>query len=115
MQAQVIPQLTLPCQVVSVYDGDTLAVDVTFRMNVRLLDCWAPEITGEERPQGLKSKERLTQLALGKKGTLTVPFGGNDLGDSFTFGRTLARLVIDGQDVSQQMVLDGFATLTKQK
>ena len=39
-----------------IHDGDTIKVKVTKEYSVRLIDCWAPEITGKEKDQGLKSK-----------------------------------------------------------
>ena len=54
-----------PCEVIDVYDGDTLTlqVDLGFRtfskVKVRLLDIDTPEITGEERPEGLKATEHV--------------------------------------------------------
>ena len=33
----------LPAKVVSVQDGDTITVEFSFRANIRLKDCWAPE------------------------------------------------------------------------
>lgn len=103
------PSLTLPCRVISIHDGDTCTVEVITRLNVRLLDCWAPEVTGDERPEGLKSKRRLEELAADKQGLLTIPLH-DTVGKSFTFGRVLARLSVDGRDVSQAMVGEGFAT-----
>lgn len=50
------------CKVVDVYDGDTLTlqVDLGFRVmheiKVRLLDIDTPEVTGQERPEGLEAK-----------------------------------------------------------
>lgn len=108
------PQFVMPARIVSVHDGDTVTAEITVRLNVRLIDCWAPEVTGKEKPEGLKSKARLTELASGKNGTLTIPIG-DDLGDSFTFGRVLARLNVDGKDISEIMVEEKFATKVKAK
>lgn len=103
------PQLVLPCRVVSVHDGDTLTAEVTLRANIRLLDCWAPELRDVG---GVESRAKLTELASGKTGLLTIPLG-NDVGDSLTFSRVLGRIEIDGRDVSKQMVESGRATKTK--
>jgi len=103
------PHIVLPCKVVHVHDGDTLTAEVTLRANVRLLDCWAPEL---REAGGAESRAKLTELASGKTGLLIIPLG-NDLGDSLTFGRVLGRIEIDGRDVSQQMVESGHATRTK--
>lgn len=109
------PQLVIPVSVVSVGDGDTVTVDITIRANVRLLDCWAPETNKpNEKVRGLKSKARLESLARGKKALLTVPLGDN-LGRSLSLGRVLGKLSIDGKDISEQMVKEGYATKTKPK
>jgi len=60
--------------VVSIYDGDTVTLDVDLGLGVwskgqkcRLLGIDTPELRGEERPEGLKSKQRLCELILGKQ------------------------------------------------
>mgnify|MGYP001590396595 CR=1 FL=1 len=108
------PQLVLPASVVSIHDGDTCTVDVVLRMNLRLLDCWAPEVTGKQKPEGLRSKKRLEELALGKEGMLIVPLFP-DLGKATSMSRILGRLNIDGNDISETMVREKFATKTKVK
>ena len=45
-QTDPVPQLSVPCEVTDIYDGDTLWVMVRVPIKVRLLDCWAPEIKG---------------------------------------------------------------------
>lgn len=52
-----------------VYDGDTVTLDIDVgfdvwikNQRVRLLYINAPEIRGEERPEGLISKQRLLEL-----------------------------------------------------
>jgi len=110
------PQLNLPCKVLSVHDGDTLTASVTIYMKVRLIDCWAPEINKPlQRRKGLKSKAKLQELALGKYGMLTIPLFPDDFGDATSLSRINARLIIDGKDISAQMVESGHATKEKQK
>lgn len=109
------PQLTVPAKVLRVTDGDTCLVEVTMRMNVRLIGAWAPETNKpEEKARGLKSKAKLESLVAGKTGLLTVPLGDN-IGKSISLGRVLGKLSIDGKDVSAEMVRSGFATKTKEK
>ena len=56
------------CDVVRVIDGDTVVLDihlgfhVTVRESCRLRGIDAPEIRGEERPEGLESKQFLEWL-----------------------------------------------------
>jgi len=106
------PQVVLPCKIVSVYDGDTPTVTVTFRMSIRLLDCWCPEIKGANREAGLKAKKKLEELALDKNGLVTIPLG-KSLGDSLTLDRILAKVTVDGTDVGGELVRLGYATKTK--
>lgn len=57
-----------------VYDGDTLTVDIDLgfhaglsSIKVRLYGLDAPEVRGEERPQGLLSRDAVRAKVLGKK------------------------------------------------
>ena len=108
-------------KVVSVYDGDTLTVEVTRRMRVRLLDCWCPEVRTrdkEEKKRGLAAKAHLAELLPeGSEVVLQIP-SGTDLGKSFTFGRVLGNVWANADaasSVSEQMVESGHATATKQR
>ena len=101
--------MTLPGMVESVHDGDTATVEVTFRMSVRLLDCWAPELSDHG---GQEARDALAKFATGKRCQLVVPLG-TVLGDSFSFGRVLGRVSIDGEDASDWMVRQGHATRRK--
>ena len=105
----------------SVYDGDTLTVEVTRRMRVRLLDCWCPEIRTRdkaEKQRGFAAKAHLAELLPeGSEVVLQIP-SGTDLGKSFTFGRVLGNVWAkeDAESsVSEQMVESGHATATKQR
>jgi len=100
------------------YDGDTATVTLELQCKIRMLDCWAPEVQGSERPLGLKSKEHIQKLVpKGSKVRLFIPTTGR-LQDSLTFGRALGSMWIENDDgtftnVSDQMVKDGFATKDK--
>ncbi len=59
--------------VTSVYDGDTLTVDIDLGLKtfvkgekIRLSRINAPELRGKSRPEGLKSRDRLRELVLNK-------------------------------------------------
>ena len=110
--------LSVACQIVDVHDGDTVTVEITRRIRVRLLDCWAPEVIGREKPEGLKSRDALRALALRKMGTLYIPTEGNDqLGDVMTFDRVLGHIWLDedpSENLSQKQVRKSYATRTKQ-
>ena len=114
-----VPQLVIPCEVVEVYDGDTVTVRLTLDVRVRLLDCWTPEVRtrdATEKQYGLHSKETLQELVSDERCLLVVPLSEMDrLDDLFTFGRLLARLklVDSGLDASDEMVRMGAATEAK--
>lgn len=107
-------QLRLPCKITEVYDGDTITVEVTIPIKVRLLDCWAPEVTGSEKEQGIISRDHLRKIALNQKGLLVVPINGTvySIGDLFSFNRILGRVLIGHpqRDLSEIQVEAGQAT-----
>ena len=100
-----------------VVDGDTVDVFMTIPVRVRLLDCWAPEVTGVEKLVGIKSKEALERIApRGSHVRLHVRTGQVDamLG-VLTFGRVLGHIYREGESetLSELMVAAGMATATK--
>lgn len=61
-------------KVISVYDGDTITVDIDLGMDIwirkqkiRLANIDAPEVRGEEKEEGIKSREWLRDKILGKE------------------------------------------------
>lgn len=109
--------LTARAAVVRVVDGDTLDVMLMLPVRVRLLDCWAPEITGTEKLDGIAAKELLEKLApVGSRVRVQVPTSEADaLGDVLTFGRVLGNAWREGESesLSEQMVAAGMASTTK--
>ena len=120
--------ITTECKVVRVIDGDTVDIEITRTLRIRLLDCWAPETRTtdlEEKAKGLDSKKHLYNLLnekfyndlaarKAKKITLFIPADEQgEIKDNFTFSRVLGRLFVSGQDVSELMVKAGKATKTK--
>lgn len=100
-------------EVVDVHDGDTVRVRVTREIDVRMEDCWAPELRD---PGGPESRGNLMAYApLGERLYLFVP--GSERGrlsDEFTFGRVVGRLyTVGGQDLSRMQVEDGHARASK--
>ncbi len=112
-------RLTTPARIVSIYDGDTVTVELRVQTNIRLLDCWAPEVTGPEKQRGLKSKEFLETLVHpGDEVVVDIPFQEN-FSKSLSLSRILARIYKDtnqdglNEDISQLMTKNGFATEKK--
>lgn len=94
------PVETFTGKAVGISDGDTLTVLVD-RMQVKI------PLEGIDAPEksqafGSKAKQALTDLVAGK--SVEVHKTGED-----RYGRTLARVIVDGQDVSESMIAQGFA------
>lgn len=94
--------------VLSVYDGDTITcnIDIGFDLykleKVRLSGIDAPEVRGSERLEGLKSRDALRELTLGKQLRLVNEGTGK-------YGRTIATLYLDTINISDWMVQNGYA------
>lgn len=118
------PGWTTPAKIKRVIDGDTLVVEVTRTIHVRLLDCWAPESRTKdaaEKKRGLAAKEHLKQLIEGSRagGECLVMIPTEDNGDLLsvmTMGRLLGYVWVGGEErsLSEQQVLAGHATRTKE-
>jgi len=96
---------------VSVYDGDTVTLDISLGFNVvmhkqkvRLLGINTPEVRGEERELGLVSRDRLREL-IDDKDVIIVTH--RDKGGKY--GRLLATIYLDGVNINQQLVDEGLA------
>ena len=113
--------LTIDGQCVRVIEGDTIGVETRTQYHVRLIDCWAPESRTSdiaEKQRGLRSKNRMIQLAEGRAVRVSIPLTG-DMTDVTSMSRVLGRvwLNVDGipqaEDLSAVMVNEGLATKTK--
>jgi endonuclease YncB( thermonuclease family) len=109
------PQITLPCVITDVHDGDTVTCEVRIPIQVRLLDCWAPELA---TPEGRTAATYLRGLAKGKSGVLQIPLDhARRTDDVLTLGRTLGNVWIDGdqKSLSERQIAAGRATVKKPK
>ena len=88
-------------RVVNVHDGDTLAaLDDTNTQHRNCIDgIDAPE---RGQPFGTVARDRMTAMAKGK--TATIHGFGND-----RYGRLLATVEIDGDDLGRRLVAEGLA------
>ena len=118
--------LTLPGRVVSVHDGDTLNVEVRILVNVRLLDCWCPEIGEKDeklRAISLEGREYIRSLALRKEVLVNVPITDRESvvrsGTSLTFARVLGNIWLadepNGPDLAARLVQKKLAATEKGK
>jgi micrococcal nuclease len=111
-----VPGLTVSGRIVRVIDGDTVEFEVTRRIRVRLLDCWAPESRTKdlrEKRRGLFAKSNMQKLVEScSDATLFVPASSHgDLSGLFTMGRVLGQLWRKGDvhSLAQLQVLAGAA------
>ena len=99
--------------VVSVYDGDTLRADVdlgffTWVKNeqFRLARINTPEVRGDTREDGLRSRDRLRELVLDQDIVIETEKKGK-------FGRYIAEIFLDTEDglvnVNDRLVDEGLA------
>lgn len=92
---------TLSGKVVGISDGDTLTLLTAEKrqVKVRLAEIDTPE---KAQPYGTRAQQHLSTLAFGKQAELQVQ-------DTDRYGRTLARVFVNGQDVNREMVSQGAA------
>ena len=88
-------------RVVNVHDGDTLTAldDGNVQHKIRLEGIDAPELG---QPFGRVSRDRLSEMVKGK--TATIHHHGKD-----RYGRVLASVEIDGDDLGRRLVSEGLA------
>ena len=113
-----------------VIDGDTVEVEITRKIVVRLRDCWAPEKRldpslpeidrNAEKLRGVASAVHLQQLAEGQACTVSIPTHADDDGvtqdiaASLTMGRVVGDVWIHGGlNLAAVQVQRGYATRTK--
>lgn len=92
---------TITGKVVGISDGDTLTLLTVGKrqVKVRLAEIDTPE---RAQPYGTRAQQQLSALAFGKQAELQVQ-------DTDRYGRTVARVIVGGQDVNREMVLKGAA------
>ena len=105
------PAYLYEANVNEVYDGDTITVDIDLGLGtwvhsekLRLHRINAPEVRGESRPQGIASRDWLREQILGKE--VIVQTIKDKKGK---YGRYLAEVWLEGQNVNDLLVENGFA------
>jgi micrococcal nuclease len=99
-------------KIISVYDGDTVTADVDLgfhvrkEIKVRLAGIDTPEIRGEERPKGLISKSRLSELILNKEVVIKTYKDKQE-----KYGRWLGDIFIPESEISvnDMLINEGLA------
>lgn len=102
-------------EVVSVYDADTIRVNIdlgfdNWKMNepLRIARIDAPEVRGEEREEGLVSRDVVRNLLIGEEVVIRTYKD-----KSGKYGRYVAEIEHNGQNVSDWLVENGFAEYKK--
>jgi micrococcal nuclease len=100
---------TYDAHVESVYDGDTVTCDIEIGFDIVLDDAKirvaridAPEVRGDEKVEGYKSRDALRALIDGKDVEIVYLGKGK-------YGRIVAEIIIDGTNVSDWLVKNGYA------
>ncbi len=102
---------TYKAHVVSVYDGDTLTVDIDLGfdvhlkgLKVRMYGINAPEMKGVSKPQGTLSRDALRNRVLDKDIIIHTLEDKQE-----KFGRWLGKIDLNGEDINGWMVANNYA------
>lgn len=105
------PNYVYKAKLRSVYDGDTMRVDLDLGCGVwlknepiRLFGINAPEIRGKEKVKGIKARDALRGLLEGH--SITVKTIKDKKGK---YGRYLGIVFVEGVNVNEWLVKQGFA------
>jgi len=102
-----------------VIDGDTVEVIVQYPVKIRLRNCWAPELHGDDKIAGQRAKEAVEMMA--PSGTLLTVWIPTDeassVGGVMTFDRVLGDVWIgeDEESLNEHLVAMGHATREKRR
>lgn len=99
--------------VVSIYDGDTITVDIdlgfdTWMKNqkIRLYGINAPEMKGLNKIQGTASRDALRSRILGKDIVIETIQDTKE-----KYGRWLGKIELDGENINNWMVTNNYAVV----
>lgn len=102
-------------EIVKIYDGDTITVIVDLGFNITKLEVFrlakinAPEVRGDEREQGLKSRDWLRERLY------TAEAMGEDIiiktykDKKGKYGRYIAEIFTGGVSINEELVFAGLA------
>jgi micrococcal nuclease len=97
-------------KIISVYDGDTVTAlvdcgfNITVEMKLRLLGINTPELRGDEREQGLISRDYVRDMILDKDVLLETYKDKTG-----KYGRMLATIHFNGINVNEHLITEGYA------
>jgi micrococcal nuclease len=97
--------------VLDVYDGDTCTVDIDLgfgiwmkKQKLRLYGINTPELTGEQKQDGIKTRDYLASLIMGKEVIIETQ---KDKAEKY--GRWLATIWLDGVNLNKKLIEEGYA------
>jgi micrococcal nuclease len=108
-------------QVTDVYDGDTITVDIDLGLGlwrhdqrVRLWKINTPEVRGPEREQGLRVRDIVREMVLGKEILLRTILDRHGVDSTEKFGRLLGEVLITGPNdeslnLNEYLLAEGLA------
>lgn len=106
----VMNKYTYNAKVKSVYDGDTIKVDIDLGFDVwlkdqtiRLYGINAPEVKGESKTEGLIARDRLRDLVLNKDIVLETIRDSKE-----KFGRWLGKLYVDSKCINEILLNEKY-------
>jgi micrococcal nuclease len=97
-------------RIIKVYDGDTVTaiVDLGFNVSVkeklRLSRINTPEVRGEQRPDGLISRDKLRERILDKD--VIIKTIRDKKGK---YGRYIAEIILEDENINDWLVTEGLA------
>lgn len=96
--------------VTEVYDGDTITVDIELGFGIKLTDqkirlfgINAPELKGKTKTEGIKSRDKLTELVLNKQIKIQTIKDKKE-----KYGRILGKIWIDETLINDVLITEGF-------
>lgn len=102
-------------EIVKVYDADTITVIVDLGFNVsvkevfRLVGINAPEVRGDEREEGLIARDWLRERVFTAYETDCEIIIKTQKDRKGKYGRWLGELFIDGININEQLIAEGYA------
>lgn len=96
--------------IIKVYDGDTVTAQIdcgfgiSFVENIRLYGLNTPEIRGEERPEGLISRDRLRERILNKE--VIIKTIKDKKGK---YGRYIGTIYLEEENINEWLITEKLA------
>jgi micrococcal nuclease len=107
---------TYRANVIDVYDGDSISVDVDLgfyvwlhKQEFRMHGINAPEVTGIEKAAGEKAREFLRSKILGKQVIIQSVVNPNEEEHKEKSGEFLAIVWFDGANLNDLLIKEGYA------